>query len=327
MEAMPAMDVASPEEDKAALRRHEAGSLDREALIARMRNELYGTEDAAQRAKDLSARTVAARSHRCMQSKSVVAAPQRATQTAPTMASPQRKVQTSMARVLELQLQHFADDVAVPAEAVQWSEDSVCRYFESGGLLRPCSTGALTECLTADAALVVGSAQAAGLAPNSTGASSSLEPGSSTSARSQAKQAAARRAHAIRAHKAVSRILRAGTRDWRLILGIAPAAKPTADDVTRAFRKQSLLVHPDKNAAPEALEAFKRLQAACDALRGTSTRPAAYGYAPHDDPRETSDSDAEPGEFPDFDYGEGLSPESWARWKRQNARREAKEQA
>ena len=51
--------------------------------------------------------------------------------------------------------------------------------------------------------------------------------------------------------------------------------------VTKAFRQQSLLVHPDKNSAPEAEEAFKRVHAAYIALkeevaqgRGQPPRPA-----------------------------------------------------
>ena len=52
--------------------------------------------------------------------------------------------------------------------------------------------------------------------------------------------------------------------------------------VTKAFRQQSLLVHPDKNSAAEAEEAFKRVHAAYIALkeevaqgRGQPPRPAA----------------------------------------------------
>jgi curved DNA-binding protein CbpA len=51
--------------------------------------------------------------------------------------------------------------------------------------------------------------------------------------------------------------------------------------VTKAFRQQSLLVHPDKNSAAEAEEAFKRVHAAYIALkeevaqgRGQPPRPA-----------------------------------------------------
>ena len=61
--------------------------------------------------------------------------------------------------------------------------------------------------------------------------------------------------------------------------------------VTKAFRQQSLLVHPDKNSAAQAEEAFKRVHAAYIALkeevaqgRGQPPRPSARNApapAPH----------------------------------------------
>lgn len=45
------------------------------------------------------------------------------------------------------------------------------------------------------------------------------------------------------------------------VMGLAASGGlPTVKEITKAFRQQSLLVHPDKNSAPEAEEAFKRLQ-------------------------------------------------------------------
>ena len=41
----------------------------------------------------------------------------------------------------------------------------------------------------------------------------------------------------------------------------------TTAEITKAFRQQSLLVHPDKNSDPKAEEGFKKLQAAYAALK------------------------------------------------------------
>ena len=49
--------------------------------------------------------------------------------------------------------------------------------------------------------------------------------------------------------------------------------------VTKAFRQQSLLVHPDKNSAPEAEEAFKRVHAAYIALKEEVAQGRAAGAA------------------------------------------------
>ena len=75
---------------------------------------------------------------------------------------------------------------------------------------------------------------------------------------------------------ALQRILRASERDHRSILGLAAMrGSPTNAEVTKAFRQQSLLVHPDKNGAHEAEEAFKKLQAAYAALKEELNRPSA----------------------------------------------------
>ena len=53
----------------------------------------------------------------------------------------------------------------------------------------------------------------------------------------------------------------------------------SAAAITKAFRQQSLLVHPDKNPAAEAEEAFKRLQAAYAALKEEQASGAAVSTA------------------------------------------------
>ena len=44
------------------------------------------------------------------------------------------------------------------------------------------------------------------------------------------------------------------------------------DDLRRAFKLQAKLVHPDKNAAPQATEAFKKLNAAMNCLSDPKRR-------------------------------------------------------
>jgi hypothetical protein len=73
--------------------------------------------------------------------------------------------------------------------------------------------------------------------------------------------------------EALQRILRADPKDYRTVLNLPGAAGDIqSSQLTKAFRQQSLLVHPDKNAAPNAEEGFKKLQAACSALWGLNAR-------------------------------------------------------
>ena len=67
--------------------------------------------------------------------------------------------------------------------------------------------------------------------------------------------------------EAVQRILRADERDRRTILNLSHTSSLTTAEVTKAFRQQSLLVHPDKNSAADAEEAFKKLQHAYAQLK------------------------------------------------------------
>ena len=58
----------------------------------------------------------------------------------------------------------------------------------------------------------------------------------------------------------------AGDRVVRGCVGGKPLPFPSFLQVTKAFRKMSLHVHPDKNESPHAEAAFKRVNAACQAL-------------------------------------------------------------
>ena len=49
-------------------------------------------------------------------------------------------------------------------------------------------------------------------------------------------------------------------KDYYEILGVSKDASET--EIKKAYRMKSLKVHPDKNKAPEAQEAFKRLSQA-----------------------------------------------------------------
>ena len=58
---------------------------------------------------------------------------------------------------------------------------------------------------------------------------------------------------------ALRRILRASPSEARVILGLARDSYPSGAEITKAFRQQSLLVHPDKNPIEGASAAFKAL--------------------------------------------------------------------
>jgi len=46
----------------------------------------------------------------------------------------------------------------------------------------------------------------------------------------------------------------------------------TDDDLKKAFRKRAIKVHPDKNPAPLATDAFKKVNAAMACLSDTAKR-------------------------------------------------------
>jgi DnaJ family protein B protein 12 len=46
----------------------------------------------------------------------------------------------------------------------------------------------------------------------------------------------------------------------------------TDDDLKKAFRKRAIKVHPDKNPAPQATDAFKKVNAAMACLSDTAKR-------------------------------------------------------
>ena len=61
-----------------------------------------------------------------------------------------------------------------------------------------------------------------------------------------------------------------GTGSHYKVLDVASIA--TADDIKRAYKKQALKLHPDKNKAPTAAEAFRTVQAAYDILKSPTKR-------------------------------------------------------
>jgi hypothetical protein len=46
--------------------------------------------------------------------------------------------------------------------------------------------------------------------------------------------------------------------DWRLALGLPAGARPTQEDLRRAYRAQAKVVHPDAGGSPEAFIALQR---------------------------------------------------------------------
>jgi DnaJ family protein B protein 12 len=74
------------------------------------------------------------------------------------------------------------------------------------------------------------------------------------------------------------------TKDFYQILGLEKGC--TEDDVRKAYRKLSLKVHPDKNKAPGAEEAFKAVSKAFQVLNNVELREDYDRYGPEE--RETS---------------------------------------
>jgi curved DNA-binding protein CbpA len=70
------------------------------------------------------------------------------------------------------------------------------------------------------------------------------------------------------------------TKDFYEILGLAKTA--TEDEVKKAYRKLALKYHPDKNSAPGADEAFKKLAQAYDCLSNAEKRRKYDEYGTED---------------------------------------------
>lgn len=58
--------------------------------------------------------------------------------------------------------------------------------------------------------------------------------------------------------------------DYYEILGVARTASD--DDIKSAYKKMALKFHPDKNQAPEAEEAFKKVSEAYQTLKDAQER-------------------------------------------------------
>ncbi|CAF3929797.1 unnamed protein product, partial [Rotaria sp. Silwood1] len=54
------------------------------------------------------------------------------------------------------------------------------------------------------------------------------------------------------------------------VLGVNPNS--SSQDITQAFRKQALILHPDRNSDPNATEMFKALQKSYEILSNEITR-------------------------------------------------------
>ncbi len=66
--------------------------------------------------------------------------------------------------------------------------------------------------------------------------------------------------------------------DAHTLLGLAPGSG--ADEIKRAFRRLAMRWHPDRNAAPEAAEQFRRLRAAYESLLAAGEEPPPDAAAP-----------------------------------------------
>jgi len=78
--------------------------------------------------------------------------------------------------------------------------------------------------------------------------------------------------------KEVQRILR--TKDFYAILGVTKDARE--DDVKKAYKKMALKLHPDKNKAPGAEEAFKKVSKAVQCLQDAEKKQVYDRYGDED---------------------------------------------
>merc|ERR1719213_1575456 len=78
--------------------------------------------------------------------------------------------------------------------------------------------------------------------------------------------------------KQVQQILR--TKDYYEILGLPKSADE--EDVKKAYRKLALKLHPDKNKAPGAEEAFKKVSKAVQCLQDADKKQVYDRYGDED---------------------------------------------
>ena len=79
------------------------------------------------------------------------------------------------------------------------------------------------------------------------------------------------------AAEAAARVLRLGPKEHAAVLQLSATQAASADAVRAAYRKLALQLHPDKNQARQAEAAFKRLQAAYEALSARASSSGGGG--------------------------------------------------
>ncbi|KAF4663105.1 hypothetical protein FOL47_005904 [Perkinsus chesapeaki] len=98
-------------------------------------------------------------------------------------------------------------------------------------------------------------------------------------------------------NRLVQRVLR--TEDYYEILGIERNGDDVDARVKKAYRKLALKLHPDKNSAPGAEEAFKKVSKAFQCLSDDSKR-RAYDHTGRDPEQSAASSSGRPGRPDDF---------------------------
>ena len=215
----------------------------------------------------------------------------------------------SSARVLEIRDECFADDVDVPKTAIRWSEEELALFFSSGGQVRPSagphsSTAEEDGSPFHDGAFNVNPSNLAASPHSSTADTDGKSSHSGTVGDISPSLSIAARA--------LTRILTADIDDHITILDLMRVECLSAAHVTKAFRTQSLLVHPDKNSDHRAPEAFRRVQCSSEAL--LKEQPSDGG-ARRSQVKPTGDASAADSAFEDFDMDGDLW--DFYYWRRQ----------
>ncbi|CAD7960005.1 unnamed protein product [Amoebophrya sp. A120] len=148
----------------------------------------------------------------------------------------------------------------------------------TAGAQQPRTAGATANARAGGAGAANNPTSRGGAAPNSGGSSSSSSSQTTrptaagragTSSSASAKAATQpKREYTPEQMQLVQKILR--TKDFYALMGLTKTA--SVDEIKKAYKKLALKLHPDKNGAPGAEEAFKKLSKAVQCLEDTNKR-------------------------------------------------------
>ena len=177
-------------------------------------------------------------------------------------------------KALRLAFKHDANGDT--AAAIKWARKSIAIYKTPSAealLVRLEKSGASGNAASASAS--ASSSSAAGASTSAEGLRSRTSAQSNGRSASETTHTAPKRAYTQAQLEVVTRIKKAGT-DFYKVLGV----EKTVDEngIKKAYKKLALQLHPDKNGAPGADEAFKSVSKAFTILTDADKRAAYDRY-------------------------------------------------